>query len=88
MKRWIAMLGALLLVPTLAGAQGDLVSISELRAQVEKMERWKQTYQVNGRMVDVDVPIVVPEVTTMPVFKCVPLEISSLECVSKVENVL
>ena len=77
MKRWIATLGALLLVPTLASAQGDLVSISELRAQVEQMGRWTQTYQVNGRTVDVDIPIVVPEVTTMPVFKCVPLEIPS-----------
>ena len=69
MKRWIVTLGALLLVPTLASAQGDLVSISELRAQVEQMGRWTQTYQVNGRMVNVDIPIVVPEVEDIPILK-------------------
>ena len=31
MKRWIATLGVMLLMPTLAMAQGEMVSISELR---------------------------------------------------------
>ena len=69
MKRWIATLGALLLVPTLASAQGDLVPISELQAQVEEMGRWTQTYQVNGRTIDVDIPIIVPEVEDIPILK-------------------
>ena len=72
MKRWIVTLGALLLVPTLASAQGDLVSISELRAQVEQMGRWTQTYQVNGRTVDVDIPIIVPEVEKLPIVTIEP----------------
>ena len=69
MKRWIATLGALLLVPTLASAQGDLVSISELQAQVEQMGQWTQTYQVHGRTVDVDIPIVVPETEKVPILE-------------------
>ncbi len=39
MKRWIAALGTMLLMPTLAMAQGEMVSISELRGQVEQMGR-------------------------------------------------
>ncbi len=31
MKRWITTLGVMLLMPTLAMAQGEMVSISELR---------------------------------------------------------
>ena len=67
MKRWITLLGALLLMPTLASAQGELVSISELRAQVGQMGRWTQTYEAYGRTIDVDIPIIVPEVETVPV---------------------
>ena len=67
MKGWITTLGVMLLMPTLAMAQGEMVSISELRAQVEQMGRWTQTYQVNGRTIDVDIPIIVPEVERCPV---------------------
>ncbi|MFR8176246.1 MAG: hypothetical protein ACLVB5_03750 [Christensenellales bacterium] len=42
MKRWITTLGVMLLMPTLAMAQGEMVSISELRGQVEQMGRWKR----------------------------------------------
>ena len=37
MKRWITTLGVMLLMPTLAMAQGEMVSVSELRGQVEQM---------------------------------------------------
>ena len=37
MKRWITTLGVMLLMPMLAMAQGEMVSISELRGQVEQM---------------------------------------------------
>ena len=37
MKRFAGMMGALLLMPTLALANSDMVSISELRQQVERM---------------------------------------------------
>ena len=59
MKRWITTLGVMLLMPTLAMAQGETVSISELRGQVEQMGRWKE--------VSIDVPIIVPEVERCPV---------------------
>lgn len=75
MKRWITVLSAMLLMPALAMAQSELVSISELRAQVEKMGRCAQSYKVQGQTIDVDVPIIVPEVTKMPILKCIPLKI-------------
>lgn len=62
MKRFAGMMGALLLAPTLALASGDMVSISELRQQVEAMGRWTKTYEAYGRTIEVDVPIIVPEV--------------------------
>ena len=67
MKRWIVALSAMLLMPTLATAQGELVSISELRVQVEQAGRWTRTYEAHGRTIDVDIPIIVPEGETVPV---------------------
>ena len=72
MKRFAGMMGALLLVPTLALASGDMVSISELRQQVEMMGRWTKTYEAHGRTIEVDVPIIVPEVEEFPVFSVEP----------------
>ena len=62
MKKFLTVLCVLLLVPTLATANSNMVSISELRQQVETMERWTQTYEAHGRTIEVDVPIIVPEV--------------------------
>lgn len=67
MKRWIAALGTMLLMPTLAMAQGEMVSISELRGQVEQMGRWKEKYDTPNGEVSVDVPIIVPDVERCPV---------------------
>ena len=69
MKRFAGMMGALLLVPTLALASGDMVSISELRQQVEVMGRWTQTYDTPNGEVSVDIPIIVPEVENMPILQ-------------------
>lgn len=69
MKRFVGMMGALLLVPTLAWASGDVVSISELRQQVEMMGRWTQTYDTPNGEVSVDIPIIVPEVENMPILQ-------------------
>ena len=69
MKRFVGMMGALLLVPTLALASGDMVSISELRQQVEVMGRWTQTYDTPNGEVSVDIPIIVPEVENMPILQ-------------------
>ena len=67
MKRWITTLGVMLLMPTLAMAQGEMVSISELRGQVEQMGRWKEKYDTVNGEVSIDVPIIVPEVERCPV---------------------
>ena len=69
MKRFATMMGALLLMPTLALASGDMVSISELRQQVEAMGRWTQTYDTPNGEVSVDIPIIAPEVENMPILQ-------------------
>lgn len=67
MKRWIAVLGVMLLMPTLAMAQGEMVSVSELRRQSEQMRRWKEKYDTPNGEVSVDVLIIVPDVERCPV---------------------
>ena len=69
MKRFAGMMGALLLMPTLALANNDMVSISELRQQVEVMGRWTQTYDTPNGEVSVDIPIIAPEVENMPILQ-------------------
>ncbi len=69
MKRFAGMMGALLLMPTLALASGDMVSVSELRQQVEVMGRWTQTYDTPNGEVSVDIPIIAPEVENMPILQ-------------------
>ena len=70
MKRFAGMMGALLLVPTLALASGDMVSISELRQQAEAMGRWTQTYEAHGRTIEVDIPIYIPNEKELAVYDC------------------
>ena len=59
----------LMIVPTLALASGDMVSVSELRQQVEMMGRWTQTYDTPNGEVSVDIPIIAPEVENMPILQ-------------------
>lgn len=70
MKRFATMMGTLLLMPTLALANNDMVSISELRQQVEAMERWTQTYEAHGRTIEVDIPIYIPNEKKLAVYDC------------------
>ena len=69
MKRFATMMGALLLMPTLALANSDMVSIYELRQQGEAMERWTQTYDTPNGKVSVDIPIIAPEVENVPILQ-------------------
>lgn len=69
MKKMMALFWTLLLFPTLALANGDMVSVSELRQQVEMMGRWTQTYDTPNGEVSVDIPIIVPEVENMPILQ-------------------
>ena len=69
MKKLIATFFVLLLVPVLATANADMVSISELRQQAENMGRWTQTYDTPNGEVSVDIPVIVPEVGTVPILR-------------------
>lgn len=59
----------LMIVPTLVLANSDMVSVSELRQQVEAMGRWTKTYDTPNGEVGVDIPIIVPEVENMPILQ-------------------
>lgn len=70
MKKIFAALCTLMLVPTLALANSDMVSIYELRQQVEAMGRWTQTYEAYGRTIEVDIPIYIPNEKELAVYDC------------------
>ena len=65
MKRFATMMGALLLVPTMACA--ELIGIAELTKEVP--ETWLEKIDVNGKTVSVDVPIYMPEVEKIDVLR-------------------
>ena len=69
MKKWIAAFFVLVFVLVLSVASADMVSISELRQQVEVMGRWTQTYETPNGKVSVDIPIIVPEVENVPILQ-------------------
>ena len=70
MKKIFAALCTLILIPTLALASGDMVSISELRQQAEAVGRWTQTYEAHGRTIEVDIPIYIPNEKELAVYDC------------------
>ena len=72
MRKIIFLFCVLMIVPTLTLANSDMVSVSELRQQAEAMGRWTKTYEAHGRTIEVDVPIIVPEVEEFPVFLVEP----------------
>ena len=67
MKKIFAALCTLMIVPTLALANSDMVSVSELRQQVERMGRWTASYEAYKRKIEVDIPIDIPEVNAVPI---------------------
>ena len=67
MKKIFAALCTQMIVPTLALASGDMVSVSELRQQVERMGRWTASYEAYKRKIEVDIPIDIPEVDAVPI---------------------
>ena len=70
MKKFAGMMGALLLMPTLALASGDMVSVSKLRQQVEAVGRWTKIYEAHGRTIEVDIPIYIPNEKELAVYDC------------------
>ena len=67
MKKIFAAFCTLMIVPTLALANSDMVSVSELRQQVERMGRWTASYEAYKREIEVDIPIDIPEVDAVPI---------------------
>ena len=67
MKKITFLFCVLMIVPTLALANSDMVSISELRQQVEAMGRWTASYEAYKREIEVDIPIDMPEVDAVPI---------------------
>lgn len=68
MKRLFAAIAAMMLVPTMASADNDMISVSELRKQVERMERWKQNYKDDyGRSIGVDVEPIMNKIEKVPI---------------------
>ena len=68
MKRLFAAIAAMMLVPTIASAGGERISVSELRKQVERMERWKQNYKDDyGRSIGVDVEPIMNKIEKVPI---------------------
>ena len=68
MKRLFAAIAAMMLVPTMASADNDMISVSELRKQIERMERWKQNYKDDyGRSIGVDVEPIMNKIEKVPI---------------------
>ena len=70
MKKMFAALCALLLVPTMASAGGEMISVSEMKAQVP--DYWEASCtSKKGRTVAFNVPILMPEADTFPIMRVV-----------------
>ena len=69
MRKITLLFCALLLVPTLTLANSDMVSVSELRQQVEMMGRWTKNYDTPNGEVSVDIPVIVPDVDELPILE-------------------
>ena len=70
MKRLFAAIAAMMLVPMMASAGGERVSLSELKAQVP--DYWEASYtSKKGRTVAFNAPILMPEADTFPIMRVV-----------------
>ena len=69
MRKIIFLFCVLMIVPTLVLASGDMVSVSELRQQVERMGRWTKSYDTPNGEVSVDIPVIVPDVDELPILE-------------------
>lgn len=66
-KKIFAALCLTLTLPAAAFAAGGMVSVSELHRQAEEMGRWQKTYDTPSGKLNVDIPIIVPDVEAFPV---------------------
>lgn len=71
MKRLFAAMAVMMLVPTLASAGGEMVSVTELREQVETRGRWTADYTDQyGRVVHVDIKPIMDQYGAVPINSC------------------
>lgn len=77
MKRFICIVALLMTVLPIA-ASGELVSVSELRAQSEVFGRWVKNYEAHGREIEIDIPIIIPRIDSLPVVDVVPIPAQSV----------
>ena len=73
MRRILVMLRTLCMMAGAACAEAEYVSVSVLRGQAEAMGCWMQTYEAHGRTIDVDVPVIVPDVEQVPILQVKPV---------------
>lgn len=67
MKKIFAALCALLLVPTIASAGGERISVSELKTQTPAAV--EGTHEAYGRTISFRAPVYVPDVDTLPILR-------------------
>lgn len=67
MKRFFVVLCAMLLCGSVAFGEGDYDTIAQVRQNTPA--RWTQTYDTKWRRVEIDVPIEIPRVDSVPVLK-------------------
>ena len=67
MEKMFAVLCALLLVPTIASAGGERISVSELKAQTPAAV--EGTHEAYGRTISFRAPVYVPDVDTLPILR-------------------
>ena len=79
----ICLMSMLMFLWTCCLAENDMNNIREICA---KRSEWKSEYNSNGRRIDVDVPIVIPDVKKIPVISVKPYYAVNGQClVSRVE---
>ncbi len=68
MKRLFAAIAAMMLVPTMASAGGEMISVTELREQVETRGRWTADYTDRyDRVVHVDIEPIMDQYDAVPI---------------------
>ena len=85
-KKLLASFCALLLVPTMAVATTNMVSISELYKKAAEMGRWRRTYETPTGTLEVDIPILMPDVEECPVITVENDKPFNREMVNEMQN--
>lgn len=60
---------AVVLALPIHGCMGEMVAISELANQENALLEWNQTYEVHGRTIQINVPVIIPEVDHFPIIQ-------------------